>query len=336
MTLDVIICTYQRPDSVYNLVTQLKHCSPPPHQIIVVDASEMEHSDLQKDPSIRYVRSNHKNQPYQRFCGWHVSKADVLVYLDDDMEILKVNFVDLIKSHFTLNHDHVGLALYFKDKHAHTSLSQIPVSTLLKKGSAMKHFWNRWSGQREYDTGQWGWCGMRGKQPLQGGYTEWLSGGAFAARRNQLFTQFNFQLFDLFEHKKGMGEDALIGYTLSRIGKLYFLPDLLFYHVDVQGSHYADQSASYAERVMYSRMFLSLEKARLDGTTFIYARIHFFWYGFCRLMGYLLNAFIHPSKKRTGILLGSAKGFINGLFMRRIPLDVTKLQWYNELKMIKG
>lgn len=335
MTLDVIICTYQREESINTLVNQLKACSPPPHRIIVVDASDEENTTLKQDPDIQYLRSNHKNQPYQRLCGWSVSTADILMYLDDDMEVVKLNVVDLVKSHFTMNPEHVALAINFKDKHATTSLSDIPVSTLLKKGSRTKQIWNLLSGQPEQGPGQLGWCGLRGKQPMEGGYTEWLSGGAFAARRNKLFQHFNFQLFDLFEQKKGMGEDALIGYTLSKLGKVYFLPEVLFYHVDVKGSHYAANPRAYSERVMYSRMFLSLEKARLDGLSFIMARLHFLWYGLCRMIGYLLNALLHPGKKRTAIFIGSLKGYLKGLFMKRVPLQVSEKKWFAEMKMIK-
>lgn len=336
MTLEVIICTYNRPDRVSNLVKQLQQCSPLPHRILVVDSSEEENGKLKEEKLVTYIHSNHKNQPYQRFVGWHFSEADLLVYLDDDMEMVNMNVVAVITQHFTNHRKDVAMALRFEDKNPATSLSSVPQSRLLKKGSKLKNLWNILSGQPEYAPGQMGWCGLRGKQPPEGGYTQWLSGGAFAAKRRVMYQNFNFQLFDLFEKKWGMGEDAMLGYTLFKQGNVYYNPELLFVHNDDNKSHYATDMVTYAHRVMYSRWYLSREKARLDSSSLILARLHFMWYGVCRLIGYLTNALVHPGRKRFQILRGSALGYFRTWNMKNINLEKSKQYWQTELKKLKA
>ena len=88
MSLDVVICTYNRPQKVVELITQLQDCIIAPSQIIVVDSSDKTNTDLRNKSGIKYIQSNHKNQPYQRFLGVNQSTSEYILFLDDDMEIL--------------------------------------------------------------------------------------------------------------------------------------------------------------------------------------------------------------------------------------------------------
>ena len=197
MKIDIIICTYNRPEKVLELVNQLVQYHTQYNSIIIVDSSDAVHPVLQDYKQLTYLRSAYKNQPYQRWFGFHNSAADLLIFLDDDMEVANPNFLVIIKDNFK-DKDVSGVAINFEDKHTDTALAAIPRSVLLNKVSTLKNIVGWFTGYAVLPAGKLGLCGVKGKQPLNGGITEWLSGGAFAARKSFLFQNFNFQLFDLF------------------------------------------------------------------------------------------------------------------------------------------
>ncbi|QLH46663.1 MAG: hypothetical protein HWD58_14170 [Bacteroidota bacterium] len=117
----------------------------------------------------------------------------------------------------------------------------------------------------------------------------------------------------MFEDKLGMGEDAILGYGLAKQGKLIYQPDILFFHNDAQQSHYSIQLKQYACRVMYSRLYLSYEKARLDHSSPGMARLHFIWYGFWRIGGYLVSRCVKRTEASRQMLSGSLQGYKRAL-----------------------
>ncbi|MEO6233217.1 MAG: glycosyltransferase [Ferruginibacter sp.] len=308
MKIDIVICTYNRPEKVLELVNQLNDYANNFDDIILVDSSDLAHPVLSSHEHVVYLRSPYKNQPFQRYFGYSHSKADVLIFLDDDMEVANPDFLKIIAS--TFKDDLIaGLAIKFSDKHADTSLAAIPKSVLFKGMTGLKKIVGWISGYPELPNGKFGLCGLRGKQPLNGGKTEWLSGGAFAARKAALFQNFNFQLFDLFEEKMGMGEDAIIGYGLNKQGVLLYNAELMFYHNDQRDSAYSVDHFAYARRVIFSRLYLSLEKTRLDGGSYVYATLHYHWYVLWRVTGLFVNYLIKKTATKSNILKGSIEGW---------------------------
>lgn len=308
-TIDVVICTYNRPKKLNQLVLQLLSCLPQQSKIIIVESSDNEKKYLNPNSNIIIKYSKYKNQPYQRYIGYESSKADFILYLDDDMEVATENVFEEIISVIHNNSSIAGIAIKFQDKQEETSLSTVPVSTLLNNQSGIKKIINWITCYPELPKGKFGLCGNRGKQPQNGGFTEWVSGGAFLAKRELLFQNFNFQLFNLFEEKLGMGEDAIIGYGLHKQGHLIYHPTLLFYHNDQKDSHYAVNQYMFAKRVIYSRLFLTLEKRRLDNKSLFYGKIYFHWYVFCRIVGLYLNYIKNKTDSRKDVLKGSLVGW---------------------------
>ncbi len=316
------------------LIMQLKRCSPSPNKIIVVDSSDVPNVDLQNKTDIHYIQSNHKNQPYQRFLGVNQSLSEYILFLDDDMEILDKYVVEKILQAFQL-HPVSGFALYFKDKHNNTGLSAVPKSSLFQKLKFLKHIKNWLTGYPTLKSGKLGLCGNRGKQPIEGGYTEYVSGGAFVAKRESLFVNFNFQLFDLFEDKLGMGEDALIGYGLHKQNGLLFIPDCWFLHNDQRDSTYSTDLKAYATRVLFSRYYLSLEKCRLDKGWLFAVKIHYHWYAIWRLAGLLFNRLISPTTNRKQLLVGSWKGWKKSFSFKFSKQLDRNPYWQNECERIR-
>lgn len=308
MTIDIIICTYNRPLKVQELIAQLKPFEREYNSIIIIDSSDVSNLVLSKQEQLVYLRSKHKNQPYQRWVGYQYSKADILLFLDDDMEVAHPDFLQIINKIFQ-NSLVSGIAINFTDKHTDTALAEIPSSVLLSKTGVFKNIVGWLTGYPILAAGRFGLCGVKGKQPLNGGRTQWLSGGAFAARQLFLFENFNFQLFDLFQQKIGMGEDAIIGYGLGKQGILLYHPALLFYHNDQRDSAYSADHFAYAKRVIFSRLYLSLEKTRLDGGWYFFAYLHYHWYVLWRIVSLLLNYLLKKSSVKNNILRGSFAGW---------------------------
>lgn len=325
----IIITTYNRPQKVCELVNQLSGVETHKLEIIVVDSSLDENEQLLNWRSIIYLRSNHKNQPYQRYIGTSVATGNYILFLDDDMEIVDSEFLVKISQIINIE-EPVGLALNFKDKHEDTTLAAVPKSALFHKSSVFRRFKNWFTGYPDLPTATLGLCGNRGKQPQKMATTQYVSGGAFLAKRKNLFQNFNFQLFDLFEERFGMGEDALIGYGIYKQGKLLFVPEIMFLHDDQKDSSYSMNIKDYAKRVLFSRLYLSLEKTRLDEKSLALAKFHFHWYAIWRLFGLLVNYSMKPSVNRKSSFLGAYSGWKMAIkFSFSSALDCNQY-WKNE------
>lgn len=327
--IDIIITTYNRPAKVIELVNCLLALPEKPKRVIVVDSSDIDNEELISKSGVKYLKSSHKNQPYQRYLGYVNSVSEYHVFLDDDMEIVSDTFLDEINDLF-LQNDYSAIALKFKDKHTDTSLTKIPKTSLFKSTSKLSHFKNILSGYTPQKDGRFGYNGIRGKQPEGGGITEYVSGGAFAAQRKYLYKDFNFQLFDLYEQKLGKGEDAIIGYTLSKQSQVFFYDKLLFLHNDTNTSVYSTNHYSFAKRVSFSRLYLSLEKARLNNESLLKGRILYHYYTFWRTTGYLINFIVKPNQSRRNMLKGSLAGWWLAFKFKYRFSEETNNYWINE------
>jgi glycosyltransferase involved in cell wall biosynthesis len=326
MKIDIIICTFKRPQKVLELVSSLLVFKDQFNELIVVDSTDEDNTALKDRTDLKYLKSAHKNQPYQRYLGCINSQADFLLYLDDDMELASNKVFSVIHDLLAKMPDLSGIAINFEDKHTNSTLEDVPKS-LINENSWLKKTIRKATAYPILSPGEFGLCGNRGRQPKNGGLTKWLSGGAFVAKRNVLFQNFNFQLFDLFEKRMGMGEDAIIGYGLSKRGRLVYCPQLLFYHNDQRDSSYSMDLFAYSRRVTFSRLFLSLEKHRLDNKNSFYPYLHFHWYTLCRVTGSAFNFLRQRSSARKKVLRGSLSGWINSFTLHPQELKVTKDKW---------
>lgn len=327
--IDIIITTYNRPAKVIELVNCLLALPEKPKRVIVVDSSDVDNEPLKTLSIVKYLKSSHKNQPYQRYLGYVNSKSEFLLFLDDDMEVVDEGFIQKLLSIFK-DYAVSGVAIKFENKHKDSLLAQMPTSQISIANNTLNKT-KRWlSGWPILPAGKFGLCGNRGKQPAEGGKTEWLSGGAFAARRDALFVNFNFQLFDIFETKMGMGEDAIIGYGLSKHGTLLYHDELFFLHNDQKDSTYTVDQFAYARRVIFSRLYLSLERQRLNAGSKFLAIIHFHYYSFWRVTGYFINFVVSPKENRKKMLKGSLAGWWLAFKFKYRFSEETNNYWINE------
>ncbi|MCU0441484.1 MAG: glycosyltransferase [Bacteroidia bacterium] len=328
VSIDIIITTYNRPNQVASLVSELLLQLYNGEQIILVDSSEETNTLIQSNESVTYIRTNHRNQPYQRFLGYHKAKANYVLFLDDDMEPIDATVLKQIRQSIS-QHPHIsGIALNFKNK-VITAIDQLP-QTQFKSNWIKKMRWL--TGYMQPQIGKLGLCGIRGTQPTTSGYTELISGGAFVAKKSHLFVNFNFTLFTLFEKKMGMGEDTIIGYCLSKQGPILYEPKLLFWHHEKHASNYAVNAKKLAEKVMYSRLYLSLEKTRLDNRHPFLVIIHYHWYALWRIVGLFFNILLKYNPTKFQMLIGMTKGYVKSTELLASNRRTAEQYWHTEMK----
>mgnify|MGYP001289776868 CR=1 FL=1 len=308
--IEVIIATNNRSENAFSLAKSLIFLQKAIiDKISIIDSTNNQKLIKPKEKKIKHILSSKQNQPYQRYLGFLNSESDILLYLDDDMEIANKNFIEIILGYFKKN-DIAALAINFRNKHENTSLNNIPKSKF-NIDSNLKNLFNWFTGYPNMSPGSFGLCGNRGAQPKNGGFTNYLNGGAFAVRRSHMYHNFNFSLFDLYHKQLGKGEDAITGYTISKSGKIIFCNELLFYHNDKLDSVYTKDLFNYSKRVAYSRKYLSLEKCRLDGKSSLFAKVHFQWYCLWRILGLFFNFVIDVNDERKKLLTGTISGWFN-------------------------
>lgn len=335
LPFDAVIATYNRPEKVAGLVRSLLDCEPAFNMVVVVDSSDEINKALQGNARIEYFRSNHKNQPFQRYLGYLKAQSEYIVFFDDDMEIVDPSFLALFKKVFE-DETVVGIQPKMKNLHddATIKIEKSLLTALWEKDNFLVNSLRWLTMYPRLAYGQWWYCGIRGPKPeYEECNLEWVSGWAFAARRSAMFQNFNFQLFDLFEQKLGMGEDLLLGHLLSKAGTVKYIPTLLFLHNDQRCSTYTADHYSFGRRTLYSRLFLSMEYARLNNENYSKARVIFYYFALMRITGLILNILIKRNQETKKLLNGLIEGLKLSISFKYAKDNQSRQMWMNELKM---
>lgn len=88
-----------------------------------------------------------------------------------------------------------------------------------------------------------------------------------------------------------MGEDFIIGNSLSNLGNLIYHDETFFYHNDQKDSTYRIDQYAFSKRTMFSRLFLSLEMYRMKKLKLLLPRIHYHYFSFCKIFAAFLNTY---------------------------------------------
>ena len=320
MNFDVVIATYNRKESLSILVGQILGCSHLPEKIIIVDSSIDENQEVQNFDRVTYVRSSHSNQPYQRYVGYLASSNDILVYFDDDMRIVDKQCFEKILTIYASN-DVVGVQPNFTYEHDFFD-HKIPKSKTreLAKNNILFKFLKTISGNPSIKDGKFWMAGIRGKSPDDGRSLEWFNGPVFSTKKQFLYKNFNFGMFDLYRDKMGKAEDAILGFTLSNQGNIVHIKDNFFYHDDQNDSTYSLDFVSFGKRVAYSRLYLSFEYSRLLGKSKVLVFLHFNLYILGRILSMFINQIIHFDSTRSKIITGYLKGYFRAIADTRLLL----------------
>lgn len=331
MTLGVVITTFNRPQECLVLVKSLL-LEASLVEVIVVDSGEKKYGGTQ-DKRERIIRTKHKNQPYQRYVGYAAAKSDVLLYLDDDMQLLNNKWLELILNEFRVRQI-IALNLPFQNKNAF--LDAVEKSFINKQGAVIRKWKGILTGYPDANPNAYLYCGIRGPRVSENPI-EYLSGGCLAVKRNELYKNFNFSLFDMYENKLGKGEDGILGYTLSKNGIIWALKELLFLHNDLEDSSYSQNHESFSRKVMFSRKYLSCEYYRLSNKATWRGVLRYLHYGMFRIIGAWLMQLLKPTTNNKNILKGYLKGFKLALKYTFVHSDSIQHYWNEEmLKDIHG
>lgn len=299
MKIDIIITTYNRPDNVLCLVNQLNQSVKCFNIIIVVDSSDDKHEVLGNNNIVTYIRSFHKNQPYQRFLGLLNSNADWVLYLDDDLEIIKYDFLAIFSNLIKNDPSIVGIgsSIYFPGQKAISRKWWRQVALWFTGEPFMK------KGKLSL-FGEFG--GYTGEEVMD---TEALSGGCMLLKRSIAKDIFSDTLFSLFEKRWAMGEDKYLSYQASRRGKLLLVTEPVVAHPPIESTYFVNEM-DFQARVLYSRLWLAVTIAPRQK---VYVLIKFLYYAFWRVL-------ISGTKGLFGNKSAKNKFFGNLLALKRITL----------------
>lgn len=327
---DVIIATYKRPESLERLVSDILACHLLPEKIFVIDSSPDENRSIQTLSRVVYLRSSHGNQPYQRYLGYLSSTAEILVFFDDDMVIQENDpFSKIIGLYEDENVAAVQPNFIMETGFLN---AQLPKGKILAFGNVPK-FLKRMTGHYRPGEGQFSYCGLRGPKPSNLGTVNYFEGGVFSCKKEAIFQNFNFRLFDLFEKRIGMGEDGILGFGVSRTGKIVYLAESMFLHDDQKDSTYRVNVSGYGKRVAYSRLYLSFEYARLSTTSRFVAFMHFNWFAIWRLLGMIVSQLLHYQSSRTQLFKGYLSGYLKALGEAKTLVTFDRGEyWENEAR----
>jgi len=328
ISFDLIICTYNRSEKVINLVRQISECNPQlPDNIIVVDASDTEDQKLMKANNIVYIHSNHKNQPFQRYLGAYMAKNEILVFMDDDIEIIR-------KDLFTLT-----LKPYSKDQIiASTCLIDYdnPVGAKLHNKFSIKIYDKlpRWMstllGNYVPAPGKISFLGFSGPFTKRDQYVEYLNGPYFSVRKDCFLKTYSNMLLELYEQKLGKGEDKSISILLNEFGNLYLTGETCIAH-PATDSHYFVDIQSFYKRATISRYYLTSIYCQKFNKSLLIGVVIFIWYLLWRLIFQLPGLVL-----RNITAIERIKGYSSGLkfllitnFLKNLNYNTS---WEDELK----
>ncbi len=97
MSLSVIICTFNREQSVNDVLDSISRQNCIPEEVIIVDAYEKNiNYKIPDNLNVRILKSEVKALTYQRNLGINASAGDIIFFLDDDVILEKKYFSSII------------------------------------------------------------------------------------------------------------------------------------------------------------------------------------------------------------------------------------------------
>ena len=210
MNFDVIICTYNRPLEVIRLIAEIQGCNLLPEKIIIVDSSDHYSIEIAEKEGVCYIKSSHKNQPYQRYLGCRVSTSDLITFFDDDLKITDKNIFNYLTNAFA-EQDVVGscVGLAYEELH-----NEDRTKKQVKGSGAARLLLSLMKmiaiGKRLKPGEMW-LLGMDTPKNEQSYYVEYIGGGDAPTFKREITDElFDDFLFSLYEKKLGKGEDKYL------------------------------------------------------------------------------------------------------------------------------
>lgn len=275
-----------------------------PQEILVVDSSDERQEALASLKNVVYIQSSHKNQPYQRYLAYLRCASEVIIFLDDDLEIIDFTVFAMMLSR--LQQPGVkGVSVGF---HHHHAISEIMDSQVNGKSRVFRII-NFLSGVPALKPGKIYMAGLAGPRPTEESAVDYFNGAIMGFYKSELKHLFNPVLFSLFEQKLGMGEDKVISMAVGLTRKLWFVPHHFFVHPPLTSSYFQDVQ-SFLRKVTYSRLYVSLQYGKYKPCQRWLIYTHYYYFTGWRLVIASLQALAIPDKKRKAIVKGIFQGVL--------------------------
>jgi len=304
MTFSIAITTYNRPVNLAKLVSQIESCTRIPDQILVVDSSEQPDAVISANKVVTYIRSSHKNQPYQRYLAYLCCRTEIIIFLDDDLEITDFTVFDVMLSRFQIT-GASGISVGFEHHNAITRQSEFSVN---EKSRVFKII-NFLSGVPVMKPGKIYMAGLAGPRPKEEAAVEYFNGAVMGFYKADLSHLFDPVLFSLFEQRLGMGEDKIISMTLGLKKRIWFVPKAFFIHPPSPSNYFLDHT-TFQRKVMYSRLLVSLRYAASKGYPKGLAFLHYYYFAGWRLLIALFRNLIKPGPQNRDLTKGIYEGIM--------------------------
>jgi hypothetical protein len=268
---------------------------------------------------VRYVRSSHKNQPYQRLLGAFASTADIVVFFDDDLEILRKDIFSLTLQAFN-NKKVIGSAVGFQYENGSDNQDEGLFGS--RQNKLLDWFW-QFTGVPKPASGKVSRLGVVGKKPEKLGFTETFNGANMAFYRAAIDNNnmVPATLLSLAERKLCMGEDKVISMLAIKGGKLFFNPAICLQHPSNTSTYFENTRISN-EIVTYSRLYLSKVYSEVLKRTWWQEVLIYHWFTFWRLLIAGFSIALRPSSTQLQRLLGIMDGWWLSI---TLPLSAEKL-----------
>lgn len=310
MKTSVVIATCNRSEKANALVNQMLSCSPTPDQIVVVDSSDQLDSTLEKNELVLYIKTDRKNQPYQRYLGCLKTTGDVIIFLDDDVKILNDGIFDLYTAPY---HDNqiAGVAVGLKYESISEDIQEFNFSDW--SGCKRRLLWSWWSitGNPPLRAGEIYYSGLVGAIPHgYSGRVKYFQGPNMSFRKKIIMEIFNDEIFELYDGNLGKGEDKILSMQVVNYGQLLVNATTLSLLHPKEESHYLKNRFEFAKRTSFSRLILTKYYCITYQKSLIVGGIHFIWFSLWRLFFTILRTLFIGSKGSSQILIGQVAGFL--------------------------
>ncbi len=333
MTLDVIICTYNRSHLLSNLLHDLSELVDDLDQVIVVDSSNdpvhsSENQKLVDRYGPKFIRLSSKlgNQPFQRILGAMNSGSDVISFFDDDVRILDKDLFGKVRSFLQIKNS-VGVSSFIK--YWHDGYSNLPGGLPKAFGSFLSRVLTN-----RIKPGQISFNGIVNPDQPQDNRVEYFKGPFMVFRRNEFlksFTKFDYCLLDSFTNRLGGGEDKYLSLGMLNFGQLYRIPEELVSHPNT-GSTYGGGPLQFYSRIVFSRLLLNQKICQIMNKSRLKGSMAFFLHNSFMLFSSLIGVLFRPSRSSWAKYKGYSKGLWTGFrFLLGLNVFKERVNWTLEL-----
>ena len=228
MDFSVIITTLDRWESVIRLINRIfKISNNYSVEIVVVYAGEIIESEklLYNEYLVKFIKSNHKNQPFQRYLGTNHVTNSITLFFDDDLIIEKDTLFDDLVSAYSIK-DVVGVGFGYVNS-----------GELYKKINCYRNSCERFLSDIRYleFNRKDGDIGIGGRQALnltqKSDFVNALTGGNVPTCKTEFIKHlWDDRIFQLAEIGMGKGEDKYFTLGMNKFGRIYYLNDHYITH----------------------------------------------------------------------------------------------------------